>query len=257
MAKIRITRSIVPNLFTLVNLFAGFSALVYISKGDIERGAIFILIAAIFDMLDGIMARLINATSEFGAELDSLCDVVSFGVAPSFMLYEVFFSNYSEIGILFAALPAIAGASRLARFNIQLIDVVEDKQYFKGLPIPASALTIVSYIMFIMPSGFMSSDIQEIFTFVLVILVSYVMVSEIKFDNVPRPTKRTFKEKPIITTVFALGVAVSILTKGLFVFPFMIFYIIVSSVRHLIRFIKTEVEPEEELDESDDIYTSL
>ncbi len=255
MAKIRITRSIVPNLFTLVNLFAGFSAIVYISKGDIERGAIFILIAAIFDMLDGIMARLINATSEFGAELDSLCDVVSFGIAPSFMIYQVFFVNYSEIGILFAALPAIAGASRLARFNIQIIDIVEDKQYFKGLPIPAAALTIVSYIIFIMPSRYISTEIQEIATFILIILVSYAMVSAIKFDNIPRPTKKSFLERPIVTVAFILGVILAIVTKGLFVFPFMIFYIVVSSVRHFISFIKTDVEPEEELDESDDIYT--
>jgi len=256
MAKLRITRSLVPNLFTLVNLFAGFSAIVYISKGDIERGAIFILIAAIFDMLDGVMARLINATSEFGAELDSLCDVVSFGVAPSFMIYQVFFHNYSEIGILFAALPAIAGASRLARFNIQLIDVVEDKQYFKGLPIPAAALTIISYVVFIMPLEIVSPNYQEIFTFALVILVSYVMVSEIKFDNIPRPSKKSFKEKPIVSIVFLFGLILAIFSKGLLVFPVMVFYIVVSSIRHFIKFLKTDIEPEEELDESDDIYTA-
>jgi len=130
MKKIKVTKSLVPNLLTLVNLFSGFAAIVYFAGGDFKRGALFILIAAIFDMLDGLVARLINAASEFGAELDSLCDVVSFGVAPSFMLYKMFFYQFSEFGILIAALPVLAGATRLARFNIQLRNL-EDKIYFK------------------------------------------------------------------------------------------------------------------------------
>lgn len=256
MAKLRITKSLVPNLLTLVNLFAGFSAIVYISKGDIEKGALFILIAAIFDMLDGVMARLINATSEFGAELDSLCDVVSFGVAPSFMLYQVFFYDYSEIGILFAALPALAGASRLARFNIQLIDLVEDKLYFKGLPIPSAALTIVSYIIFILPNNYLATDLETVTTFSLVLLVSYAMISEIKFDNIPRPNKKAFLNKPLVSVIFAIGLIASIISKGVFVFPFMIFYIVVSAIRHFIRFLKVEIEPEEEIDDADENYTN-
>ncbi len=252
MAKLRITKSLVPNLLTLVNLYAGFSAIVYISKGDIERGALFILIAAIFDMLDGVMARLINATSEFGAELDSLCDVVSFGVAPSFMLYQVFFVNYSDIGILFAALPALAGASRLARFNIQLTDMIEDKLYFKGLPIPSAALTIVSYIIFILPNNYMSESMTVIATFALVIFVAYAMISDIRFDNIPRPNKKSFRERPVVSIIFAIGLIASVVSKGIFVFPFMIFYIVASAIRHLIRFFKMDVEPEEEIDDAEE-----
>jgi CDP-diacylglycerol---serine O-phosphatidyltransferase len=252
MAKLRITKSIVPNLLTLVNLYAGFSAIVYISKGDIEKGALFILIAAIFDMLDGVMARLINATSEFGAELDSLCDVVSFGVAPSFMLYQVFFTNYNEIGILFAALPALAGASRLARFNIQLTDMIEDKLYFKGLPIPSAALTIVSYIIFILPNNYMSESMTVIATFTLVIFVAYAMISDIRFDNIPRPNKKSFRERPVVSIIFAIGMIASVVSKGIFVFPFMIFYIVASGIRHLIRFFQMDVEPEEEIDDAEE-----
>jgi len=85
----RITRSIIPNLFTLANLFSGFTAIIHISDGNYDKAAIFIFIAGIFDALDGMMARLTKSTSELGVELDSLCDAVSFGLAPSFMLYKI------------------------------------------------------------------------------------------------------------------------------------------------------------------------
>ena len=97
--KPRITRSIVPNLLTLANLFAGFLSIVYSSQGNYSSAAIFIFAAAVFDMLDGFMARLINAASEFGVELDSLCDAVSFGIAPSFLLYQIYFHELGELGI--------------------------------------------------------------------------------------------------------------------------------------------------------------
>jgi CDP-diacylglycerol--serine O-phosphatidyltransferase len=84
MKKIRVTRSIIPNLLTLGNIFSGFTAIIFISNYDFTNATLYIFMAAIFDMLDGIVARLLNATSEIGAELDSLCDAVSFGVAPAF-----------------------------------------------------------------------------------------------------------------------------------------------------------------------------
>ena len=95
----RITRSIIPNLFTLANLFCGFTAIVNIADGEFWRGALFVLAGGFFDTFDGIMARLTRSSIEFGVVLDSLCDAVSFGVAPAVMLYKVFFFQYGEIGI--------------------------------------------------------------------------------------------------------------------------------------------------------------
>ena len=248
MNKIRVTKSLVPNLLTLVNLFSGFAAIVYIADGDIKRGALFILIAAVFDMLDGLVARLINAASEFGAELDSLCDVVSFGIAPSFMLYTVYFHNFSEFGILLAALPALTGAARLARFNIQLTSL-EDKIYFKGLPIPSAALTIVSFTIFADSYNFFGTNLSQYIYWFLTLAVSYSMISTVKFDNIPRPSKKSFTQRPIVTVVFIIGIIASIASLGELVFPFMMLYIIASTIRHLINFIREIKEPEDELDD--------
>lgn len=248
MNKIRVTKSLVPNLLTLVNLFSGFAAIVYISEGDYKRGALFILIAAIFDMLDGLVARLINAASEFGAELDSLCDVVSFGVAPSYMLYKVYFYNFQEFGILIAALPALTGAARLARFNIQLTSL-EDKIYFKGLPIPSAALTIVSFTLFADIYNFFDFNIVPYLFWFITLVVSYSMISTVKFDNIPRPSKKTFQQRPFMTVFFFVGLILSVVSLGKLVFPFMIFYIIVSSIRHFVGYLKEIKEPEDEIDD--------
>lgn len=249
--KKRITRSVVPNLLTLGNLFSGFAAIIYIADGDFQRGALFILMAAIFDMLDGITARLINATSELGAELDSLCDAVSFGVAPAFMLYKVYFYQYGEYGMLFASLPALAGVLRLARFNV-LLSTFEDKLYFRGMPIPAAALTIVAYIIFLNNSELLSSNVKELILFIIVIIVPLAMVSNVKFDNLPRPTKRSFQERPFVFLLFTIAIVGSIASSGQLIFPFMAFYIIASSVRHFYNWIKLKHLPVDDFDENID-----
>ena len=229
----RFTRSIVPNMFTLVNLYMGFSAIVHTTYGHYEKAALFILVAGIFDMIDGIVARLLRATSKFGVELDSLCDLVSFGVAPSYILYHVYFHQFGEMGILLSSFPALAGATRLARFNIQLTSL-EDKLFFTGLPIPASAFFIVSYVVFFHLSNTFSQNISDILIFSVTLGASMLMVSRIKFYNVPRPTSKSIKENPVIFVIFAIGLIASILSRGKFVFPFMLFYIIGSIIRQLI-----------------------
>ncbi len=253
MKKLRVTRSLVPNLLTLVNLFCGFASIVYSSQGLIEKSTFFILIAAIFDLLDGFAARLIKAASEFGAELDSLCDVVSFGVAPSFILYQSYFYQYNELGILLSSFPALAGASRLARFNIQLVSL-EDKKYFTGLPIPAGALTILSYVIFIHKELNQYQTYQSIAIFIITILTSLVMVSTIKFNNMPRPTKQYFKENPFFSIFALISIVVSIITKGKAVFLVMMIYIIFSIIKHLfIIYNHSKLDDDDlEIEDSDD-----
>ncbi len=254
--KQRVTRSIVPNLLTLVNLFAGFTAIVHISSGNIERAVVFIVIAAIFDMIDGVTARLFGATSEFGAELDSLCDVVSFGVAPGYMLYKVFFFQYGEMGLLISALPALAGAVRLARFNVKLSSY-EDKLYFHGLPIPSSAITIISYVLFYHSSNIIPEQYKASAIIFVTLLVSVTMVSKIRFDNLPRPTARSFKQRPFVFIIFTISLAASIITGGRFVFPFFMFYILASTVREFILWLRERREPEDELDQTEEAETSF
>lgn len=246
----RITRSIIPNLFTLANAFMGFTAIVHISHNDFWMGAVFILAAGVFDMLDGLVARLTKSASEFGAMLDSMCDAVSFGVAPSFMLYVVFFASIGEMGILLASLPALAGVIRLARFNVQM-NGFEDKYYFTGMPIPGGAITIVSYVIFFHIPGLIPIEYVPFSITAVSVIASLAMVSRVKFDNIPRFTLRYIKQKPIVFTVFIAGVIGSVVSKGVFLFPFMAFYIAASSVRHFFKWLKEYREATDEIDESD------
>ena len=247
----RLTRSIVPNLLTLLNVFMGFNALIFASNGKYFSAGVCVLLAAVFDMLDGMVARLLKASSELGAELDSLCDAVSFGVAPSFIMYKMFFYQYGDIGILFASLPALAGVTRLARFNVQLSGF-EDKLYFTGLPIPAGALTILSYILLFKDSGYIPAYFDTYMYFAVSVVTALVMISTVKFDNLPRPSIKYIKKKPIVFSIFIIGLLASIFSKGIMIFPFMLFYIIVSSLKHFIIWYKSNISAEDEIDETEE-----
>jgi CDP-diacylglycerol---serine O-phosphatidyltransferase len=248
----RLTRSIVPNLLTLLNVFMGFNSIIFASSGEYFKAGLCVLLAAVFDMLDGIVARMLKASSELGAQLDSLCDAVSFGVAPSFILYKMYFCQQGEIGILIASLPALCGVTRLARFNIQMSGF-EDKLYFTGLPIPAGALTILSYVLLFKDSGYIPVFYNDFMFFMVSMLTAFVMISTIKFDNMPRPTFKYIKKKPIVFSIFVIGVLSCIFTKGMMIFPFMVFYIVVSSIRHFVIWFKSNISAEDEFDETENL----
>ncbi|MCX7880224.1 MAG: CDP-diacylglycerol--serine O-phosphatidyltransferase [Ignavibacteria bacterium] len=228
---IRITRSIVPNFLTLANLFSGFIAIVYIEKEMYLFAGGFVLLAAIFDFLDGITARLTKSASEFGLELDSLSDIVSFGVAPSFMLYKIYFYQFADFGILLSALPLMCGVLRLARYNVTS-SIFEDKKYFTGMAIPASAFFILSYLIFYHLSNIIPESTKSVLIVLVTISSSIAMISNAKFQNAPRPTKKYIKEHPITTTIFLAVIVVSIVSQGLVLFPFFAFYLLFSFVRH-------------------------
>lgn len=246
--KPRITRSIVPNLLTLANLFSGFLTIVYAAQENYLLSAVFILVASIFDMLDGFMARLINATSEFGVELDSLCDAVSFGIAPSFLLYQIHFHQFGELGILVSALPGLLGVVRLARFNVQL-ESLDDKKHFTGFPIPSNALLIVSYLIFYHLGNNLALEIKNILIWIVTLGGSLAMVSIIKFKNIPRPSKKYLQENPIYSMLFLLVLIASIISKGKLVFPFFVIYIFYSTIIWLFNWLKRQREPEDEIDD--------
>ncbi len=123
--------SFIPSLFTVLNLFCGFLSVVNASTGNIEAACLFIIYAGLFDAFDGVVARFTGTSSRFGVELDSLADVVSFGAAPSFILYKAYFEQFDGMGIAISALVMIFAALRLARFNTQLVGF--DKNYFSGV----------------------------------------------------------------------------------------------------------------------------
>ncbi|MCS7463546.1 CDP-diacylglycerol--serine O-phosphatidyltransferase [Paenibacillus doosanensis] len=167
-----LTKSI-PNLFTVGNLFLGFISIILAFNQKAELAAIMVIIAMLCDGLDGRVARALNAQSEFGKELDSLSDVISFGVAPAFIMYVAAFTemNAAAAWIITAIFP-ICGALRLARFNV----VAGVPGYFIGLPIPAAGGVLCTLALFH----------TELHTAVLVLstlLLSYLMVSTVKYPN--------------------------------------------------------------------------
>jgi CDP-diacylglycerol--serine O-phosphatidyltransferase len=135
---------LLPNLFTTSALFSGFYAIVAAQRADFESAAIAIFIAMIMDGLDGRVARLTNTESAFGAEYDSLSDIVSFGVAPALVVYSWGLSSLGKPGWLVAFFFTAATALRLARFNSRMH--VQDKRYFQGLPCPSAAALIAAMV---------------------------------------------------------------------------------------------------------------
>ncbi|MDX1532024.1 MAG: CDP-diacylglycerol--serine O-phosphatidyltransferase [Rhodothermales bacterium] len=192
----RIPRVAVPSFFTLMNLLSGFFALINTAEGNYEFAAWLIIAAGLFDALDGMMARIANATSLFGVELDSLSDVVSFGVAPSFLVYSLGLHELGLLGVVVAALPAICGAIRLARFNVQFEG--EKKEYFSGLPIPVQAAVVVAFILvFEDDSWFSGLERGRLSVLIpMVVTLSVLMVSTVPFDALPTPTPRYLKAHP-------------------------------------------------------------
>ena len=136
---------LLPSLLTTGNLFCGFLALVLVTDSRFTEAAVAIFVAMVLDALDGKVARLTKTTSQFGVEFDSLADVVSFGVAPAFMLYALVLQSLGRAAWLGAFLFAICGALRLARFNVY--SGVTDRRYFVGLPIPAAAGIVAAVVL--------------------------------------------------------------------------------------------------------------
>jgi len=195
----------VPSFFTLVNMLCGFLALTQVLGGAYVLACWLIVLAGFFDLLDGIMARLTDTDSPFGVQLDSLSDIVSFGVAPSFLVYGYVLKDFDPLGMIVAALPALCGAVRLARYNVTSDDT--DKESFEGLPIPGQAIALVALVLAAETSawgGLFALNSLRV-ALPVVIVLSGLMVSSIRFDAIPTPTLRYVRIYPKKTAVYALS----------------------------------------------------
>jgi CDP-diacylglycerol--serine O-phosphatidyltransferase len=185
-----------PNFFTLGNIFCGFYGIISAFHGSYSRAAFVVILAGLFDVFDGKIARATNSTSRFGVEFDSLADLVSFGVAPGVLVYLWALHPLGRVGWLGAFLFVVCGALRLARFNVQVGMVSSDR--FVGLPIPCGAGMLVSTVIFheywfnhVSPTKSHSIPIA-----ILVYGVAVLMVSNIKyrsFKNITLKGKNPFK----------------------------------------------------------------
>ncbi len=199
---------ILPTALTLGNMFLGFMAIMMVFNHFgrpnfnqyLHKACLLILIAALFDFLDGRVARLMKATSPFGGELDSLADVISFGLAPCILAYTWALAPLRRTGWLPAALFLLTGAIRLARFNVQKDTM--DKKYFIGLPIPSAALTIISLIILI--PDLEPGTIYSYLIVALIYLLSFLMVSKFKYRSFKDIDVKRFKpvKTGFIVTLF-------------------------------------------------------
>ncbi|KTD40070.1 CDP-diacylglycerol--serine O-phosphatidyltransferase [Legionella parisiensis] len=169
---------LLPNLFTTASLFAAFYSLVASMKGQFEASIIAIFIGMIADGLDGRIARLTHTQTEFGAEYDSLSDMVTFGVAPSLLVYNLILSQLGKVGWLVAFVYTAAVALRLARFNTQI--ETADKRYFQGLPCPSSAAVIASFAWLCYQNEWQNMFVA-LLTAVLSLTTSGLMVSNFRY----------------------------------------------------------------------------
>ena len=197
---------VLPNLFTASSIFVGVISIVEASKGHFILASWLILLALIFDGLDGRIARMTNTTSQFGVEFDSLADIISFGIAPAMILYFFIGHEFGRFGILVSALYVIFGAIRLARFNISTAKT--DPNVFIGLPIPTAAIFISMWILL-----FHKYALEE-YSLVLLILalgVAILMVSNFRYPSF----KKVKLDKPMVFKTMIIAV---ILTSLLYLF---------------------------------------
>lgn len=228
-----------PCMFTLASLFCGFYSMVAAVEGNFYYGAWAILIAAIFDALDGRVARLTRTTSQFGVELDSLCDMVSFGVAPGFLAFLWALQPYGRLGWLAAFLYVAMTSLRLARFNSQ--NVKSGNKDFMGLPCPAAAAMIATSVLFTHYIG-IKGEVKHISLLLLVYLLSYLMVSTHRYLSFKNQRSPRFKTFQILVGALLLSVVVAYKPE-LMLFVIFIVYIasgLVMALASRIRGLKKE-----------------
>jgi CDP-diacylglycerol--serine O-phosphatidyltransferase len=173
---------LLPNLFTTAGLFAGFYAIIAAMNGQFEKAAIAITVAANLDVLDGAVARLTKTQSEFGAQYDSLHDLVSFGLAPAILIYAWGLVGWGKLGWMVAFIYVACAALRLARFNSQ--NQNEDKEFFTGLGSPASALLVVGFVWTCVEYQFFPEGLLVSVLALLVCLwAGLLMISNFKFSS--------------------------------------------------------------------------
>lgn len=220
-------RGIFPGVFTMGNLFCGFLSVLSSFDGEARHAAWFILLAAFFDGLDGIVARLSKGTTRFGVELDSLADLVSFGVAPAVVLYSFKLSDLGKWGWILGFVFVMCGAFRLARFNLQA--KAEGKDHFVGLPVPAAGTAIAAYTLFCYELWGQLRFPEFLVT--MIVAFSGLMVSTVVYEAKPR-SLRTVKDK-IKFAYLLLGTVAVVLKPRLALFPLFAFYVLYGIFREI------------------------
>ena len=232
---------LLPNLVTTGNLLCGFLSLVCSLRGDLIQAAWFVLAAMIFDFFDGQIARLQKTSSEFGVEYDSLCDLLSFGVAPAVLVYQLVGHAMGRIGVAVAFLYVACTALRLARYNVGSSHT--EKRAFLGLPSPAAAGFVCSTII-------LEKEIPEIYSEMalikllpfLLLLAAVLMVSNIRYPAIK--SVNTFSARPFMNLVLVVaGGALIVFQLEVFVFLCFLLYVLAGMWEELhLQHLKRKLE---------------
>lgn len=241
-----ISLEVFPSLFSLLNAFFGFLSVMEAMKGRFEISAVLILGAWVMDIMDGLVARSIRATSSLGIQLDSLSDSVSFGLAPSLLIYSIYLKNVPQ-GWIIPFLYFIAGVIRLARHNVIAIREQVRQSFFTGLPIPASAI-FLSGIVLLFKNDFSGPVFYGLINLLLLIL-SFLMISKIKYPNSQYFELMKWRNL-VFALVLSLLIAIAYVAPHFVVLsliiPYILFPLIVSLKGYFRRkFVKKEATSEQ------------
>lgn len=240
-------RGIFPGTFTMGNVVCGFLAILSCFEGNITTACWLIILGAFLDAMDGKIARLSGGTSQFGVELDSLADFLTFGVAPAVVVYAIKLNDLGKWGWLVSVVYIMAASFRLARYN--LLAGTDEKKDFLGLPVPAAAVTLVSYILFCHEVwGQLHFDRILV---AMIIVCAFLMVSQIRYDALPdnrQGLESRIKLGALIGAIvmILLAAAAEVLFRPrlieLLLFPLCGIYILLGTVTEVVRLLSRSVE---------------
>ncbi len=228
--KKRINKHHIPNLFTLLNMFLGFLAIISVVEGNYIRAAYLIIGAAILDALDGKLARRIQQPSQFGAELDSLADTVSFCLAPALLIWALYARDLHPIlGALIAGAPLYFGTLRLARYNVGQHS--KPQSYFEGLPSPVNALAVVALVLYYYDHGQSAAKV----VLPMIMATSFLMISPVRYPKTPRLTFHAGIGNAFYLVTIIIALAALPIFGGRVALPVVLVYILSGLVRWLTR----------------------
>ncbi|MCX6834289.1 MAG: CDP-diacylglycerol--serine O-phosphatidyltransferase, partial [candidate division Zixibacteria bacterium] len=218
-------RGFIPGVFTMGNVVCGFLSILSAFEGHVTTSCWFVILAGFLDALDGRVARMSNATSQFGIELDSLADFLSFGVAPAVLVYTIKLSNLGKWGWVISIVYIMAASYRLARYNLMADS--EEKKDFVGLPVPVAAFGLVSYIIF-------SYNLWDTLRYdevlvSMIIAFSFLMVSQVQYDTLPEHFTTSWERTK--AAALAFGAIALLIRPRLLLFPLIAAHILFGLVR--------------------------
>lgn len=235
----KLPRAFYPNFVTVINIFFGFYAIINAFKGDFFLAFWCITAGAIADAFDGKVARIVEGESEFGVQYDSLADVITFGAAPSCLVYNLLGQPTDVLPLTVSFFPLLFGSLRLARFNVQLDGF--SKTEFTGLPIPAAAFSIISIVPLsraLSAEGIITKPLwseYELYFMLLVAFYALLMVSTIRYETMPDFTLKGDRQNRLKLIIMAIALPFLILKTYLVMFPYMLLFSLQGIVKWVLN----------------------